>query len=130
MTPPKPERPKRQDGVLSSLNVAIEALNLTKEVLSITPAKAVCGSVSVILVTIRVRIPPGLQWSIAGYIKRTQDSMTNEMDYVELGLTCSDICTALGRGMNGKRLGDLSQSVCNAITQLTTWVESVVRGSE
>ena len=62
----KPERPKRQDNVLSSLNVAIEALNLTKEILSITPAKAVCGAVSVILTTIRVRVPQGPLWSIAG----------------------------------------------------------------
>jgi hypothetical protein len=54
-----PQRNKRhgRDNVLSSLNVAIEALNLTKEILSITPAKAVCGSVSVILATIRVCFP-------------------------------------------------------------------------
>ena len=51
---PRSRRPERQDNVLSSLNVAIEALNLAKEVLSITPAKAVCGSVGVILTTIRV----------------------------------------------------------------------------
>ena len=54
--------------------------------------------------------------------------MTNEADYVEIGLTCADICNALGRGMNGKRLDDLSQSVCDAITQLTTWVGLAVRG--
>ena len=126
---PKPERPKRQDNILSSLNVAIEALSLAKEVLSITPARAVCGSVSIILSTIRVCFPP---WSpmVDRRLTRTQDSMANETDYVELGLTCADICTALGRGMNGKRLGDLSQSVFDAITQLTMWVESVVRGSE
>ena len=46
--------------------------------------------------------------------------MANELDYVELGLNCADICKALDRGMNGKRLGDLSQSVCEAIAQLTT----------
>ena len=62
---PKPVRPKRQENIISSLNVAIEALNLTKEILSITPAKAVCGSVSVILATIRVCFPPGSLWSIA-----------------------------------------------------------------
>ena len=45
--------------------------------------------------------------------------MINEMDYVELGLICADICNALGRGMNGRRLDDLSQSVCDAIAQLT-----------
>ena len=46
--------------------------------------------------------------------------MSNEQDYVELGLTCADICRALNRGMNGKKLGDLSQSVCDAIKQLMT----------
>ena len=49
-----------------------------------------------------------------------QDSMANEQEYVELGLSCADICGALDRGMNGKKLGDLSQSVCEAIDQLTT----------
>ena len=42
-------------------------------------------------------------------------------DYVELGLTCADVCTALDRGLNGKRLDELSNSVCEAINQLTTW---------
>jgi hypothetical protein len=46
--------------------------------------------------------------------------MANELDYVELGLNCAGICRALDRGMNGKRLDDLSQSVCEAIAQLTT----------
>jgi hypothetical protein len=45
--------------------------------------------------------------------------MANELDYVDLGLNCADICRALDRGMNGKRLDDLSQSVCEAIAQLT-----------
>lgn len=49
--------------------------------------------------------------------------MINEQDYVELGLNCADICGALDRGTNGRKLDDLSQSVCEAITQLTTWVE-------
>ena len=46
--------------------------------------------------------------------------MTNELDYVDVGLFCADICRALDRGMNGKKLRDLSQSVCDAINQLTT----------
>ena len=45
--------------------------------------------------------------------------MANGLDYVELGLNCADICRALDRGMNGKRLNDLSQSMCEAINQLT-----------
>ena len=48
--------------------------------------------------------------------------MINHTDYVALGLACAEICTALERGMNGKRLDDLSQSVCKAIARLTTWV--------
>ena len=48
--------------------------------------------------------------------------MINETDYVDLGLACAEICTVLERGMNGKRLDDLSQSVCKAIAQLTMWV--------
>ena len=49
--------------------------------------------------------------------------MTNEDDCVELGLACADICTALSRGLNGKLLKDLSDSVSEAINQLTTWVK-------
>ena len=47
-------RPKGRESTISALNVTIEALNLAKELSSITPAKAVFGSVSVILATIRV----------------------------------------------------------------------------
>ena len=46
--------------------------------------------------------------------------MINKEDYVELGLTCADVCTALDRGMNGKRLSDVDNSVRGAIEQLTT----------
>jgi hypothetical protein len=52
---PTPQRPKEQNESLSdSLGAAIEALNLTKEVLSITPAKAVFGAVGALLALIRV----------------------------------------------------------------------------
>ena len=45
--------------------------------------------------------------------------MSNQLDYVELGLSCANICGALDRGMNGKRLEELNQSVRDAIGQLT-----------
>ena len=51
---PDAQQQKLRDIVLSSLNVAIETLNLAKEICSITPAKAVFGSVSVILTMIKV----------------------------------------------------------------------------
>ena len=53
-------------------------------------------------------------------MESTQDSMTNETDYVELGLTCADVCIALDRGLTGRRLNELNNSVCDAINQLTT----------
>ena len=60
-----------------------------------------------------------------GYLRLTykQDTVANKQDYVDLGLSCADICKALERGMDGKKLGDLSSSVCDAINQLTTWVQ-------
>jgi hypothetical protein len=53
--------------------------------------------------------------------------MVSEQDFVELGLDCAGVCGALDRGMNGKKLDDLSQSVREAINKLTTWVKPVVR---
>ena len=52
------KRQKRRESALSLLNVAIEAMNLAKEVSSATPAKAVFGSVGVLLTMIVVRLPP------------------------------------------------------------------------
>ena len=51
----KSKRPKGRDGVLFSLNVAIDGLNIAKELSSITPATAVFGSVSILLTMIKVR---------------------------------------------------------------------------
>ena len=50
-----PKQSKGRDGALSVLGIAIEGLNLAKEISSITPAKAVFGSASVILAMIKVR---------------------------------------------------------------------------
>ena len=52
--------------------------------------------------------------------------MANEQDYIDLGISCADICKALERGMDGMSLNDVSKSVCDAISQLTTWVEPVI----
>ena len=52
---PKSQRPERPDNTISVLNAIIEVSNLAKELSSPTPAKAVFGSVNVILIAIRVR---------------------------------------------------------------------------
>jgi len=46
--------------------------------------------------------------------------MVERADYVELGLACADICTALDRGLSGKRASDLNYPALEAIIQLTT----------
>ena len=45
--------------------------------------------------------------------------MANDQDYVDLGLACADVCQALHRGLGGRRLDELNQSVLEAIGQLT-----------
>lgn len=52
------QRQKSRDGALSSLDLAIETMNLVKEVSSLTPAKVVFGSVCVLLTMIRVSSHP------------------------------------------------------------------------
>lgn len=46
--------------------------------------------------------------------------MINEEDCVDLGLACANVCRALDRGMNGRRVDELNQPVLEAIEQLTT----------
>jgi len=46
--------------------------------------------------------------------------MINQADYVDLGLACAEVCTVLDRGLAGKRLDDLNNSVLEGIKQLTT----------
>lgn len=57
------KRQKHQDSALSLLNVAIEAMNLAKEISSVTPAQAVFGSVTVLLTMIKVCFPL-LRWPV------------------------------------------------------------------
>ena len=45
--------------------------------------------------------------------------MVNKVEYVELGLTCADVCDALNRGMDRRQADQLSQSVLEAIEELT-----------
>ena len=46
--------------------------------------------------------------------------MVNKADYVELGLTCVDVCEVLSRGIDGKRADQLNQSALKAIEKLTS----------
>ena len=52
-------------------------------------------------------------------LKLEQEMMANRRDHVDLGLTCADVCMALERGLSGKRLDELTNTVSEAIEQLT-----------
>jgi len=73
----KSQRPKARDGALSSLNVAIEALNLAKEMSGITPVKAAFDSVTVLLTTVRVRFLPILRRWVSGSLVSRIRRLTN-----------------------------------------------------
>ena len=45
--------------------------------------------------------------------------MVNKPEYVELGLACANVCEALSRGMDIRRVDQPSQSVLGAIEKLT-----------
>lgn len=46
--------------------------------------------------------------------------MANEQDYVDLGVSCAEVCQALDRGINGRRLEELSKPVLGAVGLLMT----------
>ena len=48
--------------------------------------------------------------------------MVNDRDCVDLGILCAEVCDALRRGTGGKRKGELSEPVRNAID----WLERCV----
>ncbi|KAF9791217.1 hypothetical protein BJ322DRAFT_435798 [Thelephora terrestris] len=103
-----PQQPRERDGVVTTLNVFIEAFTLAKEISSITPAKAVFGSAAVILTTIK-------------------EFFANQQDYIDLGQNCVEICCVLDRGTKGKGTEQLSQLVRDAINRLETTVAEIER---
>ena len=57
MASPPSQPAKGRDGVISTLNVFIQALNIAKDACGIPPAQAAFGSAGVLLTMIRVRFP-------------------------------------------------------------------------
>ena len=55
-----------------------------------------------------IRVSPATRCS---RVTHSQDTVVNEQDYVDLGISCADICRALDRGMDGNKLDDLSKWV-------------------
>jgi len=107
------QRPNERE---ADLNAAIKTLDLAKTS-SILPAKAVFNSVTTLLTTIRVRSSSSA--TIYSKFTPSQDARIKELDCIELGLSCADVCQTLERGTNGRKQDELSLSVYDAINQLT-----------
>lgn len=112
----KSQDPKGHYSVLSALDAVIETLNLAKDAYSIPRVQIAFGSVSDLPAAIRVCSPRspavGLRFTFV------QDTVTNKRDYVELGISCADVCGALDRGLSGRQLDELNQPVLGAIEKL------------
>ena len=52
--------------------------------------------------------------------------MVDEPHCIELGLLCADVCRALDRVTNGKKLDELGQSVRDAMNLSASWVEQSI----
>ena len=52
--------------------------------------------------------------------------MADKVDYVKLGLTCADVCEVLNQGLDRRQTDQLSQSVLEAIQQLTAYVRPMM----
>ena len=96
----KSQQSNGRDGDFSSLNTTIDDLNLAKEASSITPAKAVFGSVAILLTMIRVSFFLFYDETLRAHA--SWDPVASEAGYTKLGLSCADVCRALERGMNGR----------------------------
>ena len=110
------QRPKGRDDVLSTLRATIKALDLAREICSVTPAKATFGSAVALLTMIRVR--SSYPSAVVPPFTFLQGSMTDKQDCVDIGLSCADVCKSLDWGLKGKRADELSQSLLEAIQQL------------
>jgi len=86
-----------------SIDVFINVVNRAKDFCGILPAQAAFTSASVLLTMIR-------------------DTMANDQDCVDPGRVCGEVCEALDRGLDEKRMDQLNRSVFGEIGQLTTTV--------
>ena len=63
--------------------------------------------------------------TIGSRLTAGQDSTltVNELDFVELGLFCADVCRVLDQGTNGRGRDEFNRSVHGAMDLLRMWVE-------
>ncbi|KAF9783844.1 hypothetical protein BJ322DRAFT_1109693 [Thelephora terrestris] len=97
-----------RDDHLSSLNAAIDALDLARDAITSKPAKDAFGPAIVLLTSIK-------------------GSMINKPDCVELGLICADAYQVLARRVSESQAGQPSQAALKGINQLSMTVTEIQR---
>lgn len=106
-----------REGVLTTLDIFIQTLNIARDACGVPPAQVALGSASTLLTMIRVCLfllrEDNLLTSVV------QDTIVNDQDYVELGQACAEVCQALYERLKGRRSDDLNQPVLRAIETLT-----------
>ena len=108
---------KGRDGVLVTLDLFIQTLNIAKDACGVPPAQVALGSASTLLTMIRVCFSIYREGTLLTLV--VQDTIANDQDYVELGQACAEVCQALYERLKGRRSDELNQPVLGAIGTLT-----------
>ena len=115
------QQPKDNKSAISTLNGFIGVINFAKQATGNTPANVIFDSVAIILTMVRVsHLLPF--YCIDCEPEYPKDDFSNKTDYIDLGVACGEVSTALYRGLEGKGLDhdNLNDSVREAIKQLTS----------
>ena len=110
------DKSKQRDVTLSALDGIIQVLSVVKDGCGVPSARIALGSACVLLTTIKVRPPSSLTRS--SRFTFSQDTMSNKDDYVDLGLSCAEVCKVLEQGLKGVKPEDLNETVAGAIDWL------------
>ena len=114
----EPQQSKRRNAVASVLDMFIQTLNDSKGSRGVPPAQAALESTCTLLTTMKMGSTSFLSGELVAH--STQRTTGKRDDFVDLGLSCADVCEALDRALDGKRSDDLSEPACKAIEKLTT----------
>ena len=99
-----------------SPDIIINMVNIGKQASSVTPSPAVSSTIAILFHHDSGTFP--FLYREMFQPTDSQDNMANGQDCVNLGILCANVCDALKQGTKGKKLGDLSEPVRDAVNRL------------
>ena len=96
----------------------IQALSIAKDTCAIPQAQVAFSSASALLAIIRVRFSLLCQGKFLTHA--VQYTMTNDRDYIELGLACASACQVIHQALKRAQPDELGQPAIDTIRDLTT----------